>query len=95
MVRRRRDLYSFPKPKINLQHVANLRKYRDIIANLHGVLFFTDPLGNRAFFYFSESLTTIFEYGQNHDHGKVEVYRKLRLPSELELALEKRCIEFS
>jgi hypothetical protein len=41
------------------------------------------------------SSPTIIEYGHNHDHDRVEVYRKPRLPEELELALEERRIEFS
>lgn len=97
-----KDLHSFPKPTINHQSMANLsrkanlKKYKHIIENLSGdgIQFFSDIRGNQGFWFFSEDCPMVFEHGF-YAHSTVPVYRKLKLPSELELALEKRCIEFS
>jgi hypothetical protein len=102
MKKRLRDLYSFPKPSVNhksmaiLARMRNLQKYRDTIESLggDGIQFFSDVRGNKGFWFFSENCPMVFEHGQ-YSYTTVPVYRKLQLPQELEIALEKRCVEFS
>jgi hypothetical protein len=102
MKKRLKDLTYFPKPTINHQSIAtlarkpSLRKYRDTIESLggDGIQFFLDIRGNKGFWFFSENCPMVFDKGY-YTHRLVPVYRKLRLPQELELALRKRCVEFS
>lgn len=104
MRKRLRDLYSFPKPTINHQSMAslsrkpNLKKYKHIIENLSGdgIQFFSDHLNHKALFYFSEQSDSIYSIGHGIlHHDKIDVYRKLQLPKELEKEIISKCVEFS